>query len=131
MLDIASFRLIFPEFGDATVVSDAVIQFNLTLAANSLPPEIWGSRLDAGIGFYAAHYVSLALQRAVAVLAGASPAAAGAVMGLVTSKSVGSVSKSMDVKAGATDGGGSFNLTSYGQAYLTLLDSVAVGAMQF
>lgn len=131
MLDSVDFRAIFPEFADIATVSDAVIVFNLKLAYDSLNPDAWGDRLDAGAAYYAAHYVAQALQRAAALARGGSPGQAGAASGLVTSKSVGSVSKSMDVNVGQTTGGGSFNLTTYGQQYLTLLGSVGVGVMQF
>lgn len=130
-LSIATFRTVFPEFADTVVIPDALVQFNLDLATNSLPAEVWGDRLDAGTAFYAAHYIALALQRAAAVAHGASPGTAGAATGVVTAKSVGGVSKSMDVRLGTTDGGGSFNLTQYGQEFLTLASTVAVGAMQF
>ena len=130
-LDVVGFRAIFPEFGDADTVSDALIAFNLTLAYDSLNPIAWGARLDAGAGYYAAHYIALALQRATAVAQGVSPGFAGVISGVVTGKSVGSVSKSMDVSMGSTDGGGSFNTTTYGREYLDLLSTVGVGVMQF
>ena len=130
-LSVATFRTVFPELADPAAVPDALVQFNLDLATNSLPAEVWGGRLDAGTGFYAAHYIALALQRATAVAHGASPGMAGAATGVVTSKAVGGVSKSMDVRLGTTEGGGSFNLTQYGQSLLTLASTVAASAMQF
>ena len=130
-LDVAGFRAIFPEFADTTATPDTLISFNLALAYDSLNPIVWGARLDAGAAYYAAHYVALALQRAAALKAGASPGMVGAISGVVTSKSVGSVSKSMDVSMGQTDGGGSFNTTTYGREYLDLLSTVGVGVMQF
>lgn len=130
-LNVATFRAVFPELADPAAVPDALILFNLDLATNSLPAEVWGDRLDAGTSFYAAHYIALALQRAAAVARGSSPGMAGAATGIVTSKAVGGVSKSMDVRLGTTEGGGSFNLTQYGQALLTLASTVAVGAAQF
>lgn len=130
-LAVADFRTVFPEFADPAVATDTLIQFYLTLAYDSLNPEAWGDRLDAGAGFYAAHYVALAVQRASGVARGTSPGLVGATSGVVTSKAVGSVSKSMDVRLGATEGAGLFNLTVYGQSYLALLASVGVGVMQF
>lgn len=132
-LDVIGFRAIFGEFGDPASAPDAAIRFYLDLAYNSLNPMVWGSRLDAGAGFYAAHYVALSAQRAAATQAAGPRAAAtaGAVSGVVTSKSVGGVSKSMDVSMGSTDGGGSFNTTTYGRQYLDLLSTVGVGVMQF
>lgn len=133
MLDVAGFRQVFPELGDTAAVPDFTVQFYLNLAYDSLNPMVWGSRLDFGAGFYAAHYVALAVQRGAAAQAAGSRAAAtaGAISGVVTSKSVGGVSKSMDVSMGSTDGGGSFNTTQYGRQYLDLLSTVGVGVMQF
>lgn len=130
-IDVGIFRSIFPEFQDATSIPDALIQFNLDLAYNSLPPEVWGDRLDAAAGFYAAHFVALAVQRAVSVALGRPVGSVGVASGIMSSKSVGSVSASYDVGVGQTEGGGSFNLTQYGQSYLTLLASTAAGALQF
>lgn len=130
-LSTSDFRAIFPEFADPAAVSDTLIAFNLTLAYDSLNPIAWGDRLDAGAGFYAAHYVAMALQRAAAFARGVSFGSAGVISGVVTSKSVGGVSKSMDVSMGSTDGGGSFNTTSYGREYLDLLGTVGIGVMQF
>lgn len=133
MLDVDDFRALFPELSDAATVPDAVIQFYLGLAYASLDPVSWGARLNAGAGLYAAHNIALWAQRsAAAVIAGPNAAAtAGTVSGIVTSKSVGGVSKSMDVSMGSVDGGGVYNTTTYGRQYLALLSTVGVGAMQF
>lgn len=131
VLDVATFRTLLPEFANTTTFPDAVIQFNITLAINSLNPRVWGDRLQAGVLYYAAHYVALAAARTAAAAGAAPGTIIGLVPGIMTSKSVGGVSASYDVSVGRTEGGGVFNLTTYGLEYLTLRDTVAVGVIQF
>jgi hypothetical protein len=53
-----------------------------------------------------------------------------AASGIVASKSVGGISKGIDTSAGQTPGGGTFNLTRYGQTFLTMRDSLAIAGFQ-
>lgn len=131
-MDLATFREIFPEF-TADRYPDAKVGFYLTEASVRLLPEVWGDLLGSGVGNYVAHMLTIGTPAAVSNVNGQSAPfrAPGLATGLVTSKSVGSVSKSYDVSVGQTDGGGSFNLTTYGQTFLTLASSVTVGARQF
>jgi hypothetical protein len=129
---VAQFRAILPAFSDATKYPDVTVQFNLDLAADSLNPLYWGARLTYGIVYYAAHY--LAANGAVVTDAQGNPVGTTAsmqVQGLVTSRSVGGMSKSVDVNMGSTDGGGAFNTTQYGRQYLTLRESIVAGPIQF
>ena len=129
---VAQFRAILPAFGDATKYPDASVQFNLDLATDSLNPQYWGARLTYGIVYYAAHYLALngaAVTDSDGNVVGTT--ASMLVQGIVTSRSVGSMSKSVDVSMGSVDGGGSFNTTNYGREYLTLLSSVGIGPIQF
>lgn len=128
---VASFRAALPKFADAAAYPDASVQFWLSLAQSSLPPSVWGSRLDYAVTLYAAHFLTINSPKTVGQGAQARQAFDdGLAKGLVSSKSVSGVSKSMDLSVGQTEGGGSFNLTLYGQQYLTLLDSVGVGVVQ-
>ena len=126
---VGSFRATFPRFNDTNVYPDASVNFYLSLATNSLPAQIWGDRLDFGVALYVAHFL-LVNSPKPGVNGGQVTYDDGFAKGLVTSKSVQGVSKSMDLSIGQTDGGGSFNLTTYGQQYLTLLDSVGIGVVQ-
>ena len=130
-LTVSDFRTIFPEFADADAYPDARITFALTEAGLRLLPGVWGDLLDSGLAYYTAH--RLALASPLTKGSGDQPATAAVLQapGLVTSKAVGPVSKSMDVSVGAVDGAGEFNLTTYGRQFASMADTVAVGAMQF
>jgi hypothetical protein len=132
-MDVPTFRAVLPEFADATRFPDAQIQFNINLAEASLPPEVWGDRLEAGLLYYAAHYVALSgpqVSGGSGAAYGVPTPAPGLATGLVASKSVSGVSVSYDTATGQTEGGGSFNLTRYGQIFLTLALPAAAGARQ-
>lgn len=131
-MDVAGFRAVFAEFGDEARYPDARIQFGLTEAGLRLTEEVWGELRDSGIANYVAHGLALSGPTVAAGAgSGSGTAAPGLATGLVTSKSVGPISKSYDVSVGQTEGGGIFNTTRYGQAFLTMARSVAVGARQF
>jgi hypothetical protein len=129
-LDPASFRAIFPEFADAATYPDARLTFVINEASLRLLPTVWGDLLDTGVAYYAAHRLALAGTIRPGVNGGAASVVA-PTLGLVTSKSVGPVSKSVDVSTGSVDGAGEYNLTVYGREFAQLAASVTVGAMQF
>lgn len=131
-MDVATFRGVFPEFGDTTAYPDARIAFALQEASLRLLPQIWGELRDSGIAYYVAHRLALAGATKAATSSGGQ-ASTGVLPapGIVTSKAVGSVSKSMDVSVGSVDGAGDFNLTLYGREYASLAATIAVGVMQF
>lgn len=125
-----SFRQVFPEFGDSNAYPDARITFVLTEASLRLLPNVWGELLDTGVSYYAAHRLALASKL---IGTGSNGQAVGAPLsiGVVSSKSVGPVSKSIDTGVGSVDGAGEYNSTPYGRTFFQLASSVAVGAMQF
>ncbi len=130
-LTVSAFREIFPEFADEARYPAARIAFAISEASLRLLPNVWGELLDTGMAYFVAH--RLALASPLVAGQGSAPATAQIVpaSGLVTGKSVGGVSKSMDVSVGQTEGAGEFNLTSYGQTFASMAATVAVGAMQF
>lgn len=127
----ASFRQIKPEFANETTYPDAAISFALAEAAQRLLPSVWGGLLDTGTVYFVAH--RMALSSPVTAGIGGKPAttALAPSPGIVTGKSVGPVSKSMDVSMGSIDGAGEWNTTIYGRQFFGLAASVTVGAMQF
>jgi hypothetical protein len=131
-MDVATFRSILPEFGDTGKYPDARIQFYLDLAYDSLPPAVWGDRLDAATLYYAAHYLTLAVPGMAAPggQGGYTYASPGLATGPVASKGVGGVSVSFDTSTGQSDGAGAYNLTRYGQIFWSLLAPAATGARQ-
>lgn len=134
-MDLATFRAIFPEFGDAGRYPDARVNFYLMEAGLRLTEAVWGELRDSGIANYVAHSLSLSAPAPPAGQSSGSNGAADQIMGmgtgLLASASVGPISVSFDTASGQSDGGGAFNLTRYGQTFLSLASSVSVGARQF
>lgn len=123
----AAFRLLLPEFADAAKWPDAAVAAWLTVGAAFVDPIRWGDAATLGVALYAAHNLVLGLQAANAVAGGAVPGAAG---GVVSSKSVGPLSKSYDTNLGTLDGAGAWNLTDYGVRYQQLLPIFGAGCVQ-
>ncbi len=121
-MDAATFRAIFPEFGDVAAFPDAQVSFWLSSAANRLPELRWGGLWAQGVALLAAHYLSLARRRLAA--------GAGGGWGVVSSKSVGGVSVAYDNSLGSLEGAGSFNLSPYGVEFWQLAEIVGMGGTQ-
>ena len=117
---------VFPEFTNLPV---ARVQFQLNLAAQAVRYAFWGDRWIELVMLYAAHYLAVGAPASQLVNGVYNPSG-GLASGVVTSKSVGGVSKSYNTTLGTTEGGGSFNLTIYGQQYLTILDAVPAIGLQ-
>lgn len=130
-LDPSAFRAIFPEFSDTTAYPDARVQFALNEAALRLLPQVWGGLLDTGTAYFVAHRLALTSPVRAGVNGGPTQARLAPAPGLVTSSSVGSVSKGLDVSTSAVDGAGEWNATTYGREFAGLAATVAAGAMQY
>lgn len=123
-MNIASFRLAFPEFSDAEKYPDDTTTLFLDLAGDMLKESIWGKLWDRGVGLFTAHQLFIASGSGSGFTKNASnqsiPAGnPGAFNAPVTSKAVGSVSKSMDVGAVTLKNNGSvdtafWNMSPYG-----------------
>lgn len=122
---LASFRAAFPEFAS---YPDGTVTYNLGLAGRLLSPVRWGELYDDGVQFVTAH--NLALSPVSATVAGSGGAAIGAPMGIVSAKSVGPISKTIDTSIGLEDGAGLYGATSYGRRYYQLLTLIGAGGIQ-
>lgn len=123
----SSFRTAFPEFADTGTYSDATIGAWISAAANLLSADRWGSILDLGTELFVAHNLVLGARDRKAA---ANGGVGGSSSGVVASKSVDKVSVSYDTGAGTLEGGGAWNLTTYGVRYLQLARMVGAGGMQ-
>ena len=125
MVDVATFRAVFPEFVDAAKYPDVQVQYYLDFAVQSLRPEAWRNLLERGTGLFVAHYLAMsAISRA-----GAIPGRGQ--LGIVASKSVGPASISYDNSAiSAQADAGHWALTSYGLMYWELMRMVGTGGWQ-
>lgn len=123
MLDVAGFRAAYPVFADTTAFPDAQINFWLAAAPGQVNYDRLGTSGDLGFALFVAHNLTLAAQDAKAGVTGAF----GGVSGPVSSKSVGGVSKSIDVSSSAFANAGYLNATSYGRQLYTLLRKFSLG----
>ncbi len=115
----------FPEFGSAVTYPAATINFWIAQAVNQVSATAFPvqANYDYASLLFVAHNVSLAARAAT----GAARNAPGEVAGPYSSKSVGGVSKSMDVGAVTNAGAGFWNTTSYGVRYYQMIKAGAAG----
>lgn len=127
MLDESTFRQNMPMFADVDLYPSAQFNFYLKLGVKLLPESRWDDLLDDGLTFYVAHYLALyARDMAVVDVGGIG----GKVVGNETSKSVDSVSKSMDVSSVLNADAGHWNQTTYGIQFYQLMMMVGAGGIQ-
>lgn len=120
-MDIAQFRIDFPEFTDATTYPTAMIKFWSRLAEVRMNVLRWGNLYPYGVELCTAHYITVASKNAT------SP---GGVGGMVASKSVGPAAVSYDTASISIDGAGDWNATSYGRQWKQLANIVGMGGIQ-
>jgi hypothetical protein len=124
----AQLRSDFPEFNDPTRYPDSLVQTWLTVAASLVNADRWVELTNIGIELVTAHHLVLSVRDEAAAATGGTP---GIMTGPQASKSVDKVSVSYDTSAAIIDGGGFWNLTSYGVRYLTLARMMGAGGLQF
>ena len=125
MVDIATFRAVFPEFGDAAKYPEAQVQYYLDFAVQSLRPEAWRNLIGRGTGLFVAHYLAMSAISRAGTVPGRGQ------LGIVASKSVGPASISYDNSAiSAQADAGHWALTSYGLMYWELMRMVGTGGWQ-
>jgi len=119
-VDRNTFVAVFPEFADLAKYPEEAIGFWIVQARDLYPEDRYGMQADLVTMLYVAHNLALG------AMAGASGGSAGS-FAPVSSKSVGSVSKSMDTSAVTSAGAGVWNGTAYGQRLYALLRGFAAG----
>lgn len=127
MLTESSFRESMPMFADVNAYPSSQFNFYLNYGVKLLPEKRWDDLLDEGLTFFVAHYLTLYKRTMSAALIGADT---GKVVGNETSKSVDSVSKSMDVSGVTLDDAGQWNQTTWGIQFLQLARMVGAGGVQ-
>ena len=126
-MDVATFRQQFPEFADTTRYPEPLVVFWLDVVTRMLRPEVWGELLDVGLALALAHHLVVAKRQQGSAAAGKVP---GAVLGAQTSKSVDTVSISYDVAPVTQEGGGFWNMSSYGIQFLGMARLLGAGGVQ-
>lgn len=134
---IAMFYADFPQFkktGTETgFVPDAIMNTFITMANNTISPERWCEAWRLACGLFVAHYVTMYLRQNKGNTTGSANASqaadSGALVGVVSSASLGdaSVSYDMSVATQATAQWGQWNLTTYGQQYASLARLFVLG----
>ena len=125
MMDRPTFRLVYPEFNDATAFPDALVDYWMGQGRIQLARDRWGDLLDQGIGLYTAHKIAASPANAK----GATKGQAGAV-GVVSSKSIDKLSVSVDTGTSTLKDAGDWNRTTYGVQFKQLSRIVGIGGMQ-
>ncbi|WP_425917570.1 DUF4054 domain-containing protein [Acinetobacter sp. TSRC1-2] len=127
MLDESTFRQTMPAFASVDDYPSAQFNFYLKLGVKLLPESRWDDLLDDGLTFFIAHYLVLyARDMAFVDIGGIG----GKVIGNETSKSVDSVSKSMDVSAILNTEAGHWNQTTFGIQFYQLMQMIGAGGIQ-
>lgn len=125
-----SFREHFPEFVSATTFPDGQITYWLGIAAIRLSACRWAELLDHGAELFVAHNLVLSAQAARSARSAAGGGVPGQAAGPTSSKTVDKVSASYDTGATSIEGGGDWNLTSYGRRFLQLARLIGAGGVQ-
>lgn len=119
-LTVASFRAAFPAYTQVPH-ADARVQFWLDMAVRLMNADRWGDLFDNGQGLFVAHH--LTLERQASATSGGNEGAPG----LVSGKTVGSVSKSYSQQDVTFARAGNYNLTVHGREYFQLARMIGAG----
>lgn len=128
ILTSAQFRELIPAFQDSSVYPDETLNMNLTLSASMLDPARWADWRPLGMAYMVAHFLALDERENRVAKRGGVPGTGG--IGIMSSKSIGSVSASFDVQAGTETDAGHWNMTSYGRRYIHMARLVGAGGVQ-
>ena len=120
------FLSLFPEFGDEAFFPVVLVTTWLQQSANFVNASRWCEAYELGVCLYTAHQLALSRRNMVE---GQGSGLLGNV-GVVSSKSVGGVSKGYDTATGKIDEAGFFNLTTYGQQFYRLACIFGSGGAQ-
>lgn len=110
----------FPEFVNLVDYPKTRVEFWLDFATNFVNTQRWSSMTNYGISLLTAH--QLAMEKMTKN---------GQVKGVITSKTVDSVSYTQDVKLTTYAKAGYFNLTTYGIQYWNLVQMMGAGPISF
>jgi hypothetical protein len=127
MLTPQEFRDLFPVYNDEIRYPDATLTPWLTIADSLIDPQRWGELYNLGQGLFVAHNLAL---NALDERGGASGIPGIISGGIVSGKSVGSVSVSYDTSQGIEDKAGHWGLTTFGNRFLRYLRLVGMGGVQ-
>lgn len=129
---IEDFFSIYPQFQGVEGLSEEIIEMYIQFADDVVNIKRWGRQWKLGMSLFVAHFCTIYLMTyqdpassAAAVIASAQT------KGLVSSKSVGDVSVSYDFSLAVqdVDRWGQFNLTTFGNQFVSLARLLSKGGM--
>ncbi len=126
-MDIALFRINFPEFADGARFPSSTITFWSNLGEQLISADRFGSIFTQAVELFTAHNVVLAAGNVSSAAAGGMPGQTG---GVVASKAVGSVNVSYDTASAMETGAGHWNQTIYGRQYIRIARLIGQGCYQ-
>jgi len=126
-MDIAAFRVDFPEFANTTNYPNALITFWSNFGERMVLESRWDTEKPMGVALFTAHHIVLAKANEKASTVGGLP---GQTIGPANSKTVGSASISYDTNSTLETGAGHWNMTSYGKQFIHLARMFGAGAYQ-
>lgn len=134
---LAMFYADYPQFKKANTeagfVPQAIMDVYIRMANNTVSPDRWGEAWRVGVGLFVAHFVTMYLRQNKGNTGGSATAAqaadSGALIGIVSSASLGDASVSYDTSTAtqATANWGQWNLTTYGQQYASMARVFVLG----
>ena len=134
---IAMFYQDYPQFKKVNTetgfVPDSIRNVFILMVNSTVSPDRWGEAWRLGAGLFVAHYVTMYLRQNKGNADGSATAEkaaeSGALVGIVSSASLGDASVSYDTSAAtqATQNWGQWNLTTYGQQYASLARVFVIG----
>ncbi len=126
MIDVAAFRSDFPEFANTDAYPEMLVARWMSIGARFVNEDRWQDLTGYGIELFAAHNLVLAARDAKSAKIGMP----GQSSGVIASKAVDKVSASYDTESSSVEGGGNWNLTTYGTRFLYYLDLFGAGGVQ-
>jgi hypothetical protein len=130
-MDIAQFRLDFPEFADMSCFPNSMIALWSGIGEQLVDQNKWGDLWLRGVQLFTAHNIVIANNNVKAADRGAQTGTGTA--GVISSKSVGDVSISYDNSASTSSMNpedGHWNTTMYGRQYVQLVRLIGMGCIQ-
>lgn len=130
--NLDDFFTFYPQFQGVDGLNNEVIEMYISFANEVVNIERWGKQWTLGMCLFIAHFCTVYLMSYTDPQgSAASVIAAGQTKGLVSSKSVGDVSVSYDFSLAMNDvtNWGQFNLTTFGNQFVSLAKLMSKGGM--
>lgn len=127
---VADFRTAMPGFS-SDIIGDEILEGYIAMAHKTVKEARWHSLWREGMRLYIAHFATLYLNAPGEGASRTELVKAGQTPGVVTSKTVGSVSVGYDVSQVTSDlaGWAAWKQTTYGTQYATLAKVLGKGGM--